>query len=188
MMYTNSNELYHHGIKGQRWGVRRFQNPDGTLTEAGKRREERKSNRLERRNSYSRGKKITKEKKQVLEQTFNDLRKNDEQYQRLSKELDRLVEKYGLDADDGGGGDTNRWSEKELEFAAQRYWNYTEDFTNREEELLTAASNHTNKYIMDKYGQMGVNDMQRYKKVNDAIAGGMVVATIAGSFAVKALQ
>jgi len=31
-------ELYHHGIKGQKWGVRRFQNPDGTLTEAGKKR------------------------------------------------------------------------------------------------------------------------------------------------------
>ena len=32
------DELYHHGIKGQRWGVRRYQNPDGTLTDAGKRR------------------------------------------------------------------------------------------------------------------------------------------------------
>lgn len=32
------NELYHHGIKGQKWGVRRFQNPDGTLTAAGKKR------------------------------------------------------------------------------------------------------------------------------------------------------
>lgn len=30
--------LIHHGIKGQKWGVRRFQNPDGTLTEAGKKR------------------------------------------------------------------------------------------------------------------------------------------------------
>jgi len=28
--------LAHHGIKGQKWGVRRFQNPDGSLTEAGK--------------------------------------------------------------------------------------------------------------------------------------------------------
>lgn len=28
--------LQHHGIKGQKWGIRRFQNEDGTLTEAGK--------------------------------------------------------------------------------------------------------------------------------------------------------
>lgn len=30
--------LSHHGIKGQKWGVRRYQNPDGTLTAEGKRR------------------------------------------------------------------------------------------------------------------------------------------------------
>ena len=30
------NELYHHGIKGMKWGVRRYQNPDGSLTAAGK--------------------------------------------------------------------------------------------------------------------------------------------------------
>lgn len=35
---TYPNELYHHGIKGQKWGIRRFQNPDGTLTAAGKKR------------------------------------------------------------------------------------------------------------------------------------------------------
>ena len=32
------NVMYHHGIKGQKWGVRRYQNPDGTLTNAGKER------------------------------------------------------------------------------------------------------------------------------------------------------
>ena len=31
-------ELYHHGIKGQKWGIRRFQNEDGTLTPEGLRR------------------------------------------------------------------------------------------------------------------------------------------------------
>ena len=33
-----TNELYHHGIKGQRWGIRRYQNNDGSLTPAGKKR------------------------------------------------------------------------------------------------------------------------------------------------------
>lgn len=32
------NELYHHGILGQRWGVRRFQNPDGSYTSEGRNR------------------------------------------------------------------------------------------------------------------------------------------------------
>ena len=35
---TRQGELYHHGIKGQKWGVRRFQNKDGSLTPVGRRR------------------------------------------------------------------------------------------------------------------------------------------------------
>ena len=34
----SNDELYHHGIKGQKWGIRRFQNPDGSLKDAGKKR------------------------------------------------------------------------------------------------------------------------------------------------------
>lgn len=35
-MYVTTDALYHHGIKGQRWGVRRFQNRDGSLTSKGR--------------------------------------------------------------------------------------------------------------------------------------------------------
>lgn len=39
MVYKIVNgELYHWGLKGMKWGVRRYQNKDGTLTDAGKKR------------------------------------------------------------------------------------------------------------------------------------------------------
>lgn len=36
--YLKTKELYHHGTKGQKWGIRKYQNEDGTLTEEGKKR------------------------------------------------------------------------------------------------------------------------------------------------------
>lgn len=39
---TSENDLMHWGIKGQKWGVRRFQNPDGTLTDEGIKRYQKK--------------------------------------------------------------------------------------------------------------------------------------------------
>lgn len=38
---TSDGELYHWGVKGMKWGVRRYQNEDGSLTEKGRKRYER---------------------------------------------------------------------------------------------------------------------------------------------------
>lgn len=70
MYYEEENELQHHGILGQKWGVRRFQNKDGTRTPAGKRRE----------------------KYQTVSQEAKDILKNRNKYtdQELQSKVNRL--------------------------------------------------------------------------------------------------
>lgn len=54
------NELIHWGVKGQKWGVRRYQNKDGSLTAAGKARQKdwsddaREADKIKRKNSLKR--------------------------------------------------------------------------------------------------------------------------------------
>lgn len=88
---NNENYLAHHGIKGQKWGIRRYENPDGSLTEAGKarygrsqRRSFRKSSNEAYRNAKSlvRSGKITKDSKQFT-----------------NAKRDKIVSKYGTGKD-----------------------------------------------------------------------------------------
>ena len=59
-------ELYHHGILGMHRGIRRYQNPDGSLTPAGRRRLERKDVKWAKKNYNKIEKKAYKASKQEL--------------------------------------------------------------------------------------------------------------------------
>lgn len=48
LFIDSSDSLTHHGVKGQRWGVRRFQNEDGSLTPKGRKHYEKKIEKLKR--------------------------------------------------------------------------------------------------------------------------------------------
>ena len=76
------NELHHYGIRGMRWGVRRFQNSDGTLTAAGKKRYNKE---LE---SYR------ADKKKLAEETrkFERVKKNKEKVEKLLADKQALID------------------------------------------------------------------------------------------------
>lgn len=66
-------ELYHHGILGMHWGIRRYQNPDGSLTPAGRRRLEKKDLKWAKKNYDKITKKTFKASKQELYEQKQEL-------------------------------------------------------------------------------------------------------------------
>lgn len=93
-----SDYLEHHGIKGQRWGIRRFQNKNGTWTSLGKKMRRAKETRTAEAEKRKKLKLIRAENKKKLERA-----------QAISGGDPRLIEKY-----------MNTMSDKELQQAIQR--------------------------------------------------------------------
>ena len=110
MMRMYTKELYHHGIKGQKWGIRRFQNEDGSLTESGKKRYSSKEIR-EARKSLSGEKKKLDELNKRASRIYDDTTYNNEKIYDLF-----------LDAKDGWDHKNNReLTDKEINANWNKY-------------------------------------------------------------------
>lgn len=72
------NYLEHAGVKGMRWGIRRYQNKDGTLTPAGKKRYARELEKVKKEQKVLRNKQRTQAKLDKLEQMKKDVKEGNE--------------------------------------------------------------------------------------------------------------
>lgn len=155
-------ELYHHGIKGQRWGVRRFQNKDGSLTPAGKKRVTNTE--------------LRKERKDIEEKEYKKLYK---QYGINEKEIRALDwgKKHELDLDDGGGGSSK---------AGNKYMSMWKEINELDMKARVTSGEKARDRLIEKYGEKRVKSLERADKASGIAAASALLAFFGASLYVVA--
>ena len=140
-----SNELQHWGIKGMKWGVRRYQNADGSLTPAGKKRYRDESESIERELSGATKKPASVEDYQTSIKTANSASDTIDAARRLKDDSHKIkdpkLEKKKKKS-------TEQMSDKELQQRVQRLNmedNYTRMMMHREH--LKQGEDYVNKAL-----------------------------------------
>lgn len=195
--FISEDDLYHYGIKGMKWGVRRYQNPDGSLTKLGKKRYGSISDDKLQKSLYKQVKKaraeqsdwsnqwrvdntIGKNSKAVQDRYREDLRKyrSSDEYKRAMKKLEDLDKRF-----ERGKIDPNQY-DKEYENIQKSVYSPELDTSVR----ITSNGRKYSKAYMDKYGKdlniaylkdLGYNDQvakeftERILKANKKLLNGM---------------
>lgn len=162
---VKSDELYHHGIKGQKWGVRRFQNADGSLTSKGQKRYNGKTLKefgKEYHSEYDRLKRSfhTSNSKELKEanKLYQEADKLEKQASDFYKEVHKDG-KYHFDADDGGGGMTAADRK-----AGKKYWSFYEKAEDKNNEADGKVYEYINRNLINKYGKETIDSFLKDDK------------------------
>lgn len=153
MMTEKHDELYHYGVRGMKWGVRRHQNEDGSLTSSGKKHAE-------------------KDYKKVTKKAIKDLRKS---YSSM------YVRAHNKAADKMNGGEIDKFNERQQKRYGPDYTKregYASDYKKMFEKEVVRNMNknlndfyNSNKYVqksrelVEKYGML---DWSEFARNNEA--------------------
>ena len=132
------DELYHHGVKGQKWGVRRYQNEDGSLTPAGRKRMDKQIKKVN--SMYDHSNKWTDRKIAKLEKKGKTAKANTMKYMRDENERARKEKVNAL----------NKMNYTDLKKAKKQdnldFWFGGQNWMKNNESMMTTTLSRINEY------------------------------------------
>lgn len=156
---TYEQYLMHHGILGQKWGIRRFQNEDGSLTSEGRRRYGVRDYKKERSALVKEGR--------LKSRSWKELEK-------IDAERAALIRYNALT----GGLPTDKQKAEELD-KREAY---------EMAKMETEAQAYADRVLNSKYGEQTIHDLKlKNKKMQNAEMAGMALATF-GAITVASLK
>lgn len=169
MYEMNDLFLMHHGIKGQKWGIRRFQNPDGSLTKAGTKRyrQERRSLRRDirkiQRSNYLKTGSVDGKYASKVNKKISTAQRNDKEYQRLSKKVTQAENEASA-----ASNLRDRASEHNMDIAEyeydKAYSRLNTALTEKEARGKQIADRYLDEYHDAKIKDLGFSDIEQGRK------------------------
>ena len=162
---SNPEELYHHGVKGMKWGVRKYQNSDGTLTDIGKNKVSKEYRKYLNKASKDINKGYSKRYRKAYNEAANEM--NNGKAEQYNKEYDKKLGKRAANHDYANDKSYVDGYEKLFEKTMSKHYNRALIQDIRSNSNYKKAQLLCKKYSMEKfddYAKTNLDDLEQLRK------------------------